>query len=208
MNTTTKAQAVDPRDAKKDKSMLKQKEMIENNYNLLANAEKDGTRVSYTFVPGNLNELVMCFNMLGNYPEINSLQWALRKQTGPFIVEAERNGHSEDVCTYVKSDIGMVRKGNIGPTGKPIPKPDILLLSYTGCFTFMKWFELLRHEYKCETTMLHVPYQSDGVITDNMRNYVVKQLNEEVISQHVTTNCSATAFNLSCCLVRMLFTGL
>jgi benzoyl-CoA reductase subunit B len=29
--------------------------------------------------------------------------------------------------------------------------------------------------------MLHVPYQGDGVITDNMRNYVVKQLKETVI---------------------------
>ena len=29
--------------------------------------------------------------------------------------------------------------------------------------------------------MLHVPYQGDGVITDNMRDYVVKQLKEDVI---------------------------
>ncbi|MGD8384857.1 MAG: benzoyl-CoA reductase subunit B, partial [Lysobacterales bacterium] len=55
------------------------------------------------------------------------------------------------------------------------------LLSYTGCFTFMKWFELLRHEYGCETAMLHVPYEGDGVITQNMRDYVVKQLKENVI---------------------------
>ena len=45
----------------------------------------------------------------------------------------------------------------------------------------MKWFELLRHEYKCETTMLHVPYQGDGKITKHMRDYVVKQLKEETI---------------------------
>ena len=181
MNTPTPAAAVDPKDAKKDLSMLKQKEMISANFARLANAGKSGEKVSYTFVPGNLNELVMCFDMIGNYPEINALQWGLRKKTGPFILEAERHGHSEDVCTYVKSDIGMMHKGNIGPTGEPLPEPDILLLSYTGCFTFMKWFELLRHEYKCETAMLHVPYQGDGRITDNMRNYVVKQLKEEVI---------------------------
>jgi len=63
-----------------------------------------------------------------------------------------------------KCDIGMVKKGNIGPTGKKLPKPDLLLLSYTGCFTFMKWFELLRQEYDCPVAMLHVPYQSDGRI--------------------------------------------
>ena len=73
-------------------------------------------------------------------------------------------GHSEDVCTYVKCDIGMLKKGNIGPTGERLPDPDLLLLSYTGCFTFMKWFELLRQEYDCPVAMLHVPYQAEGRI--------------------------------------------
>jgi benzoyl-CoA reductase subunit B len=181
MKAVTAPPKVDPRDAKKDQSMVKQKEMIANNFDRLAEAHERGEKVSYTFVPGNLNELVMCFDMVGNYPEVNALQSGMRKKTGQFIMEAERYGHSEDVCTYVKSDLGMLRKGNVGPTGQVLPEPDILLLSYTGCFTFMKWFELLRHEYKCETVMLHVPYQGDGEITDNMRQYVVKQINEEVI---------------------------
>ncbi|MDT8320974.1 MAG: benzoyl-CoA reductase subunit B [Xanthomonadales bacterium] len=181
MNSAISVKTVDSRDVQKDQSMQKQKEMIEANFDRLANVRESGQKVSYTYVPGNLNELVMCFNMVGNYPEINALQLGMRKKTGMNIMEAERSGHSEDVCTYVKSDIGMMRKGNIGPTGQPLPEPDLLLLSYTGCFTFMKWFELLRHEYKCETAMLHVPYQGDGEITDSMRDYVVKQLREEVI---------------------------
>ncbi len=184
MNATVarpKVQKVDPRDARKDDSMLLQKEMIAGNFKKLANAKENGQKVAYTFVPGNINELLMCFDLAGNYPEINSLQSGMRKKTGPYIMEAERNGHSEDVCTYVKSDLGMMLKGNIGPTGEHLPDPDVLLLSYTGCFTFLKWFELLRHQYKCETIMLHVPYQGDGKITDNMRKYVVKQLKEEVI---------------------------
>jgi benzoyl-CoA reductase subunit B len=97
------------------------------------------------------------------------------------ITEAERSGHSEDVCTYVKADIGMMAKGNIAPNGKPFPVPDVLLLSYTGCFTFMKWFELLREQYRCPTVMLHVPYAADGKPTRNMRDYIVRQLREEVI---------------------------
>jgi benzoyl-CoA reductase subunit B len=75
----------------------------------------------------------------------------------------------------------MLRKGNIGPTGQPLPKPDLLLLSYTGCFTFMKWFELLRQEYDCPVAMLHVPYQPDGVIAPHQRDYIVRQLRTDVI---------------------------
>jgi benzoyl-CoA reductase subunit B len=75
----------------------------------------------------------------------------------------------------------MLKSGNIGPTGGRLPEPDLLLLSYTGCFTFMKWFELLREEYNCPVAMLHVPYQGDGRITDSMRRYVVDQLQKKVI---------------------------
>ena len=97
------------------------------------------------------------------------------------MLEAEKIGHSEDVCTYVKSDIGMMAKGNLAPNGKKFPNPDVLLLSYTGCFTFTKWFELLREQYRCETIMLHTPDMGDGKITKNMIEYMVKQLREEVI---------------------------
>ena len=168
-------------DVIKDSSMLMQKEMIAANYDKLTSTHETGQKVSSTYVPGNLNELVMCFDMLNNLPEINAIQNGMRKKSGAMIMDAEKSGHSEDVCTYVKADIGNMAKGSIAPNGKPMPVPDLLLLNYTGCFTFLKWFELLRDEYGCRTQMLHVPYEGDGVITPNMRDYVVKQLKEEVI---------------------------
>ena len=168
-------------DVQKDGSMLKQKEMMARHYERLSDAKENGEKVASTFVPGNLNELLMCFDLVNNLPEVNAIQSGLRRQSGGYIMEAERSGHSEDVCTYVKSDIGMMAKGNIGPNGRKLPDPDVLMLSYTGCFTFMKWFELLREQYKCETIFLQTPYMADGKITDNMIQYMVKQFKEDVI---------------------------
>jgi benzoyl-CoA reductase subunit B len=165
----------------KDASMQKQKDMMAGHYDRLTSAPETGAKVAATFVPGNLNELIMCFDLVNNLPEVNAIQSGLRRQSGGFVLEAEKLGHSEDVCTYVKSDVGMMAKGNIAPNGKKFPNPDVLLLSYTGCFTFMKWFELLREQYKCETIMLHTPYMGDGKVTPNMVEYMVKQLKEEVI---------------------------
>ena len=165
----------------KEASMQKQKEMIARNYDALTSAPATGRKTASTFVPGNLNELIMCFDLLNNLPEINAIQSGMKKLSGDYIMEAEKRGHSEDVCTYVKTDLGMMAKGNLAPNGKPLPVPDVLLLSYTGCFTFMKWFELVRDQYKCPTAMLHVPYQGDGKVTANMRDYIVKQLKDEVI---------------------------
>jgi benzoyl-CoA reductase subunit B len=169
------------KEVSKEPSMLMQKEMIARNYEAITSKHETGRKVSSTFVPGNLNELLMCFDIVNNLPEINAIQAGMRKASGGYIMEAEKSGHSEDVCTYVKADIGQMSKGNIAPNGKPYPDPDVLMLSYTGCYTFMKWFELLREQYKCPTLMLHVPYEGDGHSTKNMRDYIVKQLKEVII---------------------------
>jgi benzoyl-CoA reductase subunit B len=165
----------------KDASQLRQKRMIAEHFRTLERAPDEGRKVVYTFVPGNLTELLGALDLLPVLPEINALQSGMRNLSGGYIAEAEKAGHSEDVCTYVKCDLGMMKSGNVGPTGTKIPPPDLLLLSYTGCFTFLKWFELLREEYGCPVVMLHVPYQADGRITPEMRRYVVDQLERDVI---------------------------
>jgi benzoyl-CoA reductase subunit B len=171
-----------PKEAVKEKSMIIQKEMLAKQFQDLSKAKELGKKVVYTFVPGNLIELILSFDMLPVYPEINALQSGMRKKSGSFIKDAEKIGHSEDVCTYVKCDIGMMLNGNIGPTGEKLPDPDLLLLSYTGCFTFLKWFENLNRLYpNAEIAMLHTPYQEDGKITQEQIDYMVKQLKEEVI---------------------------
>ncbi|HEY0592545.1 MAG TPA: 2-hydroxyacyl-CoA dehydratase family protein, partial [Thermoanaerobaculia bacterium] len=98
--------------------MLLQKQMLADHYDALERAHEEGRKVVYTFVPGNLNELVRSFGLLPVLPEINALQSGMRKLSAGYIAEAEKQGHSEDVCTYVKCDIGMLKKGNIGPSGK------------------------------------------------------------------------------------------
>ncbi len=171
-----------PNEAIKEKSMDLQKEMLAKQFKELSMAKEMGKKVVYTFVPGNLTELILSFDMLPVYPEINALQSGMRKKSGEYIKEAEKIGFSEDVCTYVKCDIGMMLKGNIGPTGEQLPPPDLLLLSYTGCFTFLKWFENLERLYPgVPVAMLHTPYQEDGVMTDDQIQYMIKQINEDVI---------------------------
>jgi benzoyl-CoA reductase subunit B len=165
----------------KDASQIRQKEMIARHFTRLAAAPDTGERCVSTFVPGNLTELLRSFDLLPILPEINALQSGMRGASKDHIARAEKMGHSEDVCTYVKCDVGMSAAGDRGPTGERLPRPDLLLLSYTGCFTFLKWFEILKQDYGCPVAMLHVPYQADGRITPAMRAYVVDQLRRVVI---------------------------
>jgi len=165
----------------KDQSQERQKRMIGEHFDRLAGAREAGRKNVYTFVPGNLTELLLSFDLLPVLPEINALQSGMRGRSRDYIAVAEKLGHSEDVCTYVKCDLGMMKSGNVGPTGTRLPDPDLLLLSYTGCFTFLKWFEILKQEYDCPVVLLHVPYQGDGAITPSARDYVVEQLKTRVI---------------------------
>jgi benzoyl-CoA reductase subunit B len=188
MSTTTekrapgaKAPPTPPQPVAKDASQERQKRMLADYFTGLERAPAEGKKVVYTFVPGNLAELLGAFGVAPVLPEINALQSGMRKKSAGYIAEAEKAGHSADVCTYVKCDLGMMKSGNLSPHGTRLPDPDLLLLSYTGCFTFMKWFEILSQEYDCPVVMLHVPYQADGVITPTMREYVVDQLRREVI---------------------------
>jgi benzoyl-CoA reductase subunit B len=169
------------KEALKDRSMVLQKEMIAEHFARLERVSETREPVVYTFVPGNLVELIRSFDALPVLPEINALQSGMRKLSADFIAEAERAGHSEDVCTYVKCDLGMMKSGNMSPAGTKLPKPDLLLLSYTGCYTFMKWFELLREEYDCPVVLFHVPYQGDGTLEPEHRAYMIRQLREQVI---------------------------
>lgn len=168
-------------DVIKESSMVVQKAMLAEYFQELAQAGETGKKVVYTFVPGNITELMLAFDTLPVYPEINALQSGMRKRSMNFIRQAEKMGYSEDVCTYVKCDIGMMLEGNIGPTGEKIPPPDLLLCSYTGCFTFMKWFENLAKHYNCPVVMLHVPYRADGAASEGMVRYVSDQIRTQVI---------------------------
>ena len=66
----------------KEPSMVKQKEMIAGNYDRLTSTKESGEKVVSTFVPGNLNELIMCFDMVNNLPETNAIQNGMRKVSG------------------------------------------------------------------------------------------------------------------------------
>jgi hypothetical protein len=56
----------------------------------------------------------------------------------------------------------MMMGGEIGPDRRPAAAARRAAAVVHGCFTFMKWFELIRHKYGIETLMLHVPYQEPG----------------------------------------------
>ena len=81
-----------PPPARKDGSQVRQKAMIARHFDRLAAAPDTGARCAYTFVPGNLTELLLSFDVLPVLPEINALQSAMRGKTAEYIAVAEKLG--------------------------------------------------------------------------------------------------------------------
>jgi len=162
-----------------------QKEMIGRYYDrLTAAAEgRGGEKAVYMMISGNPVELIQAFDMIPVYPEVNALQLAVKKQSLPFILQAEEMGYSIDNCAYVKADIGMYFGGR-KTAFATIPKPDFILCNYVGCNVYLQWFEHLQEYSQAPIYNLDVPFirTPSGEPSEADLRYVVKQL-EEVIEQ-------------------------
>jgi len=154
-----------------------QKQLLAEYYHSLSDEGRNGRKVAYLFVPGNVVELTQCFDMLPVYPEINALQCGIKKVAGDNILRAENLGYSSDVCGYVKNDIGLMLADRQSPFGQ-LPKPDLLVCNFSGCNTFVKWFEALAHFYGAELFVLDVPYLRERSPSKEDVDYVKAQLEE------------------------------
>ncbi len=146
-------------------------------------ADQDGM-AAYVFVMGSLNEILKSFDLPVVFPEINSLQTAVRHVAHEYLDEAEDYGYSPDICGYVKADVAVQLRGGEHPMGK-IPKPGIAVLT-NACNTYIKWAEIWERMYKMPMFTIDVPgsREADGQTWqgnsdfENDRRYVEVQIRE------------------------------
>jgi benzoyl-CoA reductase subunit B len=148
----------------------------------VAAEQKDPT--AYTFVMGSINEILKTFDMPTVFPEITSLQMAVRHIAHEYLDQAEDYGYSPDICGYVKADVAMQLRGGEHPMGR-VPKPDLAVYT-NACNTYIKWSEIWERMYQCPIFALDVPgtrqqgkqtWQGDTDF-ENDRRYVEVQLRE------------------------------
>jgi benzoyl-CoA reductase subunit B len=121
----------------------------------LGQAAAEDRSAAYVFVMGSLVELLRVFDFPIVFPEINSLQTAVRRVAHEYLNEAEDYGYSPDICGYVKADVAVqLRKGQ-HPMGQ-IPKPGLAVYT-NACNTYIKWAEIWERMYQTPTFTLDVP---------------------------------------------------
>jgi len=121
----------------------------------LGEAAEEGRDGAYVFVMGSLVELLRCFDLPVVFPEINSLQTAVRHEAHEYLNEAEDYGYSPDICGYVKADVATQLRGGRLPMGR-VPKPGIAVYT-NACNTYIKWAEIWERMYDCPIVTIDVP---------------------------------------------------
>ena len=121
----------------------------------LSEAAERGEQAAYVFVMGSLTEILRSFDLRVTFPEINSLQTAVRKVSDKYLSLAEDHGFSPDVCGYVKADYALQVLGGEHPMGR-IPKPQVAVLT-NACNTYLKWAEIWERMYDTPTITVDVP---------------------------------------------------
>ncbi len=139
---------------------------------------------AYVFVMGSLAELLRVFDFPIVFPEINSLQTAVRRVAHEYLNQAEDYGYSPDICGYVKADVAVQLRGGQHPMGR-IPQPGLAVYT-NACNTYIKWAEIWERMYRIPVVTIDVPgSRAQGLKPgrgdpdfENDRRYVEAQLRE------------------------------
>ncbi|VAW06809.1 Similar to benzoyl-CoA reductase subunit B [hydrothermal vent metagenome] len=152
-----------------------------------------GGQSAYVFVMGSINEILKSFDLPVVFPEINSLQTAVRHVAHEYLDVAESYGYSPDICGYVKADVGTQLQGGQHPMAK-IPPPSLTVLT-NACNTYIKWAEIWERMYKTPVFTIDIPgTRQDGCQTwpgssdfEADRKYIEVQLRELItVCEEVT----------------------
>ncbi|MBT3327950.1 MAG: hypothetical protein HN396_17125 [Gemmatimonadales bacterium] len=159
-------------------------ELFRNWYDGLTTAAAKNEKAAYVFVMGSLAEIVRTFDLHCVFPEINSLQTAVRHCSDEYLSLAEDHGFSPDVCGYVKADYALQLRGGEHPMGR-IPPPSIAVQT-NACNTYLKWSEIWERMYDIPVVTVDVPGSRSapgtavlsGESVERDRQYVLYQIKE------------------------------
>ncbi len=173
--------------------------LFRNWYRGLSEAAARGEASAYVFVMGSFAEVLRCFDLPVVFPEVNSLQLAVRHVAHDYLDEAEDFGYSPDICGYVKADVALQLRGGEHPAGQ-IPKPSLAVLT-NACNTYIKWAEIWERLHGTRVFTLDIPgtRQAGASSPPGSRDFETDRRYVEAQIRELVTTCeevSGRAFDV------------
>ncbi|MFZ5519311.1 MAG: 2-hydroxyacyl-CoA dehydratase subunit D [Candidatus Zhuqueibacterota bacterium] len=181
---TTKRKPIDPeKEKRRIKSVARMKKIMKRYYWRAKTAKYFRKKVAWITSGGPVEPLI-AMDVIPVYPENHGAMIGASKMGVDLCQISEEMGYSQDVCSYVRADIGSsATKG--GPIGG-LPKPDFLVCCNNICGTVLKWYEIQARKYNAplfifDTPFIHTEFSAEA------RTYVQRQMREYI--QFLETVC-------------------
>ena len=108
------------------------RELIKSHYQDMMRAALTAKPIAWV-TAGSPIELLYAMDVQPVHPENAATVTAARGHAQTYIEEAEALGYSQDCCSYMKTNIATVNRGEL-------PRPDFLVTTGSICDTHVQWF--------------------------------------------------------------------
>lgn len=164
------SKAVKKLETSKDLSRL-----IKGYYGDLALAKEEGRPIAWVTGAAPI-EIPFAMDVFPAFPENYSCVCGSQGVSMELCQAAERWGFSQDLCSYARTNLGLVLEGSERAPGGGLPAPDLLIATQTACTTHVKWWETLSHRLNCPLMVVDAGFPQDGELADYQREYFISEL--------------------------------
>jgi benzoyl-CoA reductase/2-hydroxyglutaryl-CoA dehydratase subunit BcrC/BadD/HgdB len=153
------------------------KEVMKNYFTGLGN---NGKKIAWCTSVGPA-EILRSFGFEVYFPENHGALIGATRTAGDYIPYAQKNGYSNQICSYTTSDIGAFLcndtplKKHYGLNG--IPHPDLIVYCTSQCREVEDWFTFYASHFNCPVIGINPPRYLDDVKKEDV-TLVVSQFKE------------------------------
>jgi benzoyl-CoA reductase/2-hydroxyglutaryl-CoA dehydratase subunit BcrC/BadD/HgdB len=124
-------------------------------------------------------EILRAMGFLVYFPETHSAMLGATRMATDFISEANSQGYSPDICSYLTADIGAFLKG-VTPLTKvynidSVPKPDVLVYNTNQCRDVQDWFSWYAEKFNAPIIGIQT-HRSIVAVSEDHITSITKQM--------------------------------
>lgn len=166
-------------------SARKVRGLVRDIYQSAHRARSEGKKVAYMMVSSQYDEIIRAMDIVPLPTESYAGLCAAKREMDRFLVKAEEDGYSRDLCGYTRIGLGFdsLRRecGGI-PENSPdggMPPPDMMIGSSSVCDPRYKWFQAAGRFLDAPTYSIDIVGPTVGDNLDEVRDhYIAYQISQ------------------------------
>ena len=160
------------------------RELVKSHYKDIMRAVMEARPIAWV-TAGAPIEVLYAMGVQPVHPENAATVTAARRLATEYIEEAEALGYSQDCCSYMKTNIAAVQRGEL-------PRPDFLVTTGSVCDTHVQWFWTMSRHWDAPVFVFDIPHlvSGDEYRRERYYEYIIDQCDEYIAFVEKQTDSS------------------